>query len=520
MLRNVFCRSRFAGLALAVAATAAPARADQIDRVLAEDASGIAGLVRGSGAKNVAVLKFQVQIGDEAPNFRFGTEGVEMVHRMENILILTANPKNPEYIVLTGAGDEASKLAQSSKTSIDWTTAAGRKKLFDLKLPVAWDDSQKLSPDAFLTGTVRVSKDMREVYIDLVIFTKADPANLKKLVTINGPKVNGKVQGIPMDRAMLASLGQTFSTPRNLKPATRSRDLTLPNDAASQDAAKRENNPTDPTVVTPQAGPVKMDVIINGAPVSQVPDESSRGEFKLATKLANSGTAGQPVLFRLTNTGDKRVAALLCVNGRNTIAIDNEDLSVLDKPRSRFRMYVLDPGKTYDIKGFLRDEQGNYGPFELLPEDRSSEEYAKLSPDYRGKIQMFVHAGKDDIQKLQITGTEPTNPAVDPNNPPVDTDPQALMEKASADNGLASTERSLAKSRNFKLAQEKVQEKTRMKMIEGKLYGAKPRPLILEAQNQLPGGKVEIVKFEYDENPADSMVVSYYAPDAIAADKP
>jgi acylphosphatase len=501
-------RLAVAALGLAVAlATAPTAKADQIDRVLAHDADAITKAVRGLKAKNVAVLKFRVKFGDAPPTFQGGSEGVEMLHRIENILVLGLDPKAPEFTILNKAGEIAAAAAKSAKAPIDWTTPEGRKKLLELKLPVLWDDSDLRTADAFVTGTVLVSKDFREVKIELLTFSKADP-NLKKLGTLQD-SVAGKASGIHTDRAMLASLGQTFSTSRSLKPTGKARDFVLADESAAADADRREDTPGVATTA-PNVGPVKLEILLDGYVSTMEPDPTSPGEYKVGVKIAR-GMAGQRVTFKLQNNHTEKLAVLLCVDGRNTISIDGEDLNDLTKSRSQFRMYVLDPGVKYEIKGFLTNaETGTVNQITVGTEEESAQLYETLNPNTRGKIQMFVYGPKP----IKITGGGAGSTTTGETTP-LGEDPQTSMDIAEAANGLSTFDRSLGKARSLAAAQNKTIARTNLMTANGRLVTAKPkgRGLFIERKEKNEQtGVVEVVKFYYDEQPLDSLVVSYYTP--------
>jgi len=487
-------------------------RADQIDRVMVEDAGAIAKAVHGLKAKNVAVLKFQVKFGDGHPTFKCGTEGAEMVHRLENLLVLSLDPKSPDYTVLTKAGEAASTLAKAAKTPIDWTTADGRKKLFEVRLPVCWDDKDTRTPDAFVTGTVIVSKNFQEVKIELTAFAKSDPISLKKLGTLAGAAMSGK--GIWTDRAMLASLGQTYTTSRGLKPTGKSRDFFAADESATADAANRDKTSTNPiadpiTGAASLAGPVSLKIKLDGEPVAIQADEGSLGDFKVSGKLPMTGVAGQKVTFQLINNSTEKLAVLLCLNGRNTIALDGESLDNLDKPRSKFRMFVLEPKVVYDIPGFLKDEKGTIGDIVVAPEDESAALYETMNPETRGKIQMFVY-GKSPLPTPNITGAA--------TDTPLGGDPETALDNAFATGGLATTEKSLGKTRSLAAAQKSLEARTKLTVANGKLIpdpkaaAASRGGLFIETKEppKTVGGPVQTVRFTYDEQPLDSVVLNYY----------
>src|SRR5262249_22983627 len=107
-----------------------------------------------------------------------------------DVLVQLATPLSQR---LTDAGQAAAKLSQDNKAAITWSLKGGcDKRLFDLTLPVIWNGKDKSrSPDAFITGTIFVDKDFKGVRVELMAFTKEDPAKPKILRTLTGPTVGG-----------------------------------------------------------------------------------------------------------------------------------------------------------------------------------------------------------------------------------------------------------------------------------------------------------------------------------------
>jgi hypothetical protein len=488
---------------------AAPARADQIDRVIVQDAPFITQAVRDLKVKNVSVLKFRVKFGEAPPAFQGGTEGIEMLHRLENILVLGLDPDNPAYTVLAKAGQAATAASKAGKVAFDWSTPEGRKRLFELKLPVLWDDRELRTADAFITGTVLVAKDFRDVKIELIAFTKADPTTLKTLRLIQD-NINGTPKGIHTDRAMLASLGQTFSTTRRLPQTVQSRSFIAANEEAVRDALNRENAQGAATTL-PDAGPVKLEILYDGKPAIVEPDEQSKGEFKVAFRIPK-GSAGQRVTFTLENTSTDKLAVLLCVDGKNTIAINGESLDVRDKPPAQFRMYVLDAKMKYEIPGFLTDAaSGAVTPLVVAERQKGAELYDAMSPETRGKIQMFVF-GPRKLAMPPITPEIPNGKAKD--QAPLGNDPETKIDGAFQASGLSTSDSEMGTTRNLRDAQERVLKRSNLALRDGKLVGLpRSREIIIpESTKNAKTGKVEIVNFVYSEQPLDSLVITYYTP--------
>jgi hypothetical protein len=367
------------------------ARADQIDLALVKDSAEVAKAVRDLGAKSVAVLKFQVAVGSAAPTFSAGTLGGDMAQRVENLLLLTSNPDAPEFDLLTGAGEAAAKKARSDKEAFDWTTPAGRAKLFGLQLPVAWDAKREAAPDGFVTGTVRVAADHKTLSVELVGFTKADPAALRTLRTLR------TVEPIRTDRSVLTALGKSFAVPTRVVTA-RGGDLRVVNEIAAAEVRERaESKAAD------VPGPVRLQFFYDDAEVKPAPGPD--GEFRVPTPKA-----GQSVKFRMTNVGPDPVAALLTVNGKNTLALNGktEDLAAPSARPDQFQLWVLEePNKPYAVNGFLTSLDGKHQPFQVLSEPDSVRAFNALSPTYAGRVQLTVY-GKKPALAAPVAGEKPT----------------------------------------------------------------------------------------------------------------
>ncbi len=493
---------------MALASTAS-ARADHVDRVLAGNAGKIFDEVAKLKAKNVAVLKFQTQIGDAKPRFGTASAGVEMVNRLENLLTLMQNPRDPRFTVLTRAGEAATALAKESKTSIDWTTPEGRKSLFALKLPVLWDDKDLRQPDAFVTGTLIVAKDFRSVTIKLCAFTKAAPEQLFDSGTGAGGKLEKPLlPPVYMDRAMLASHGLTFSTSRGLKATGKSRDWFVQDETASKSVADRVNQDGAKSVPS-AASRIELQILLDGKPVAIQPDDGSMGE-PVFGMISTKEAAGQKMRFTLKNHHSERLAVLLCVNGANTIAIDGETLDDPDKPRGRFRTFVLEPGVQYGIPGALvkagDGERSSWQELEVLPAALGAQLFEQLNPQTRGKLQMYVFGP----QVVPFPSITPGEDEIEPN--PLGNNPQVQFDNALSSNGLSSRERKLGQARGLTAAQEALTKRTGLTPDGGILRGtARGQGLVgLSPTPPKDGEPVRIVRFPYDEQPLESIVIGYY----------
>src|SRR5262249_24620207 len=107
---------------------------------------------------NVGVLKFQVQKDNErsnvptgAPSFSVGRLNTMMATRLENALISQMSVANQ-----IGITRGASAVAAAKNKASTYTSASGRKGLFENKYPMIVG-TKEAAVDAFLTGVVVVN---------------------------------------------------------------------------------------------------------------------------------------------------------------------------------------------------------------------------------------------------------------------------------------------------------------------------------------------------------------------------
>lgn len=151
-------------LALALAPPT-PGRADPLDRQLLRHAPEILQYCQRKGYKNVGVLKFRVQKGQSALTDNVGPLNLDMAKQLELALVLANRVHEPVGIV-----HDASTVA-ATIAGANHTIAEGRPPLFTRHYPLAWG-SEQVIPDAFLTGVVLVSDDLKRLSIGIVAFDR------------------------------------------------------------------------------------------------------------------------------------------------------------------------------------------------------------------------------------------------------------------------------------------------------------------------------------------------------------
>jgi hypothetical protein len=151
-------------LCLTVAGPAS-GHADTLSRELLERAPGVVEYVKAHGYRNVGVLKFLVKRGDEPISDRVGLLNLSLATRLEIALVLANSFPEPLGII-HDASAQASLLAGANHL-----TRPGRQALLRGRYSLAWGDPRdKVKADAFLTGEVVVSPDLRRLTVAILAF--------------------------------------------------------------------------------------------------------------------------------------------------------------------------------------------------------------------------------------------------------------------------------------------------------------------------------------------------------------
>lgn len=294
-------------------------RADEIDTQLYKQAGKVMDELARQGYKNVGILKFQVKKPSaEKPSLMVGRLNIGMATRLENALILNVNENNP-----IGITRGASQVAAQKNATATYLTENGRKTLFNTRFPMAWGNKD-ISVDAFVTGLVEVSRDMRKTTVIIQSFDRKHVSPIRELTRFT----------VDTDRGVLCDINQNFViTKRTLKTLARDGDLTaneLDNAAANADnqsgsALARVREYLDFTI------------LVDGVPTVVGPDD------RLPTPAAQ-----QRVIFKVKNIKPHSIGLLLRVNGMNTLNMERDEKNDLRE----YSWWVLEPNKDYEIRGF------------------------------------------------------------------------------------------------------------------------------------------------------------------------
>src|SRR5262249_2554796 len=125
--------------------------------------------LKEKGYKNVGVLKFLAAKEGGKLTDNVGTMNSLLAQRLELALALANSPKEPIGLI-ENASAVAKTIPEASHLSKE-----KRLKLFSARYPLAWGNA-KVQPDAFVTGAVQVSGDLKVLTISLLAFDRTDNA--------------------------------------------------------------------------------------------------------------------------------------------------------------------------------------------------------------------------------------------------------------------------------------------------------------------------------------------------------
>jgi hypothetical protein len=454
--------------ALAVLAVAAPARAADLEGALLGRAKDLVKFSQAQGYRTVGVLKFLGTKDGRNFSDNLGTVNALLARRLEVALVLANDPRNPIEIV-----DDASAVAAKTPGA-NHLSSAGRTALFAAQYRRAWGDPRvTVRPNAFLTGLVEVSKDLKTLRISFLYFDETNelravpgvadvvvpnrPGALVELgesFTVRGAFDDGKVEAKAKPKADAAAKPKAKNDlPKEQAKNDPPADLPKDKDVIQQAKDVRDQAARHPAE-DPNA-PVKLTVLYDGAPEPvQVRDGKA---------FVKEPNAGQRVEFVMTRDGKPgRYGVVLKVNGENTL--DKERL-----PDAKCRMYVLtNPGEKVLVRGYQLGVD-RVETFRVLsvPESKASE----------------VNYGAD-VGTITLT-VFPEGKAPTPD----------LSDDAAEKSAVAKAELPPEPSKSF--------DSLKAKLLEDANRG-------LIAQGAQVEGKVQVVKFTPAATPAMTLTVIYY----------
>jgi hypothetical protein len=371
-----------------VAGAAAPpaARADTLDRELLREAPEILQKLKKKHCRHVGVLKFLVHRDDETrPTDTAGTLNLSLAQRLELALIL-ANENHPtDPAKQVGVIRDASAVA-ARIPGADHTTMIGRLALFAAAYEPAWGHGP-VQADAFLTGVVRIGKDLQELRISIdAVFRNVD--RMQRVARFI----------VATDADTLVETGESFQLRGafdegqvELAPEQRAEKARTEAIAAAARLKTPDGGQKHPAAEGAQV-PVRLSIFYDGRPVvAQV----QRGRAEVPEP-----SEGQRVKFVLErrDKGKVRYGAVLKVNGENTLC--RQRLRDMDCMK-----WILEPGAgPIEIVGF-QTTQGKADAYRILSRTESAERAFYYGPDV-GTISLTVFPEKPAREEMKTPSDE------------------------------------------------------------------------------------------------------------------
>jgi hypothetical protein len=459
-------------LVIFIGVVADPARGADLEGALLDRAKGLVKHCKDRGYKSVGVLKFLGAKDGIAFSDNLGTVNTLLARRLEVALVMANDPRKPIELI-----DDASAVAAKTPGA-NHLTPDGRKILLGANYRLAWGNPNvRVAPDAFLTGLVEVSKDLKTLRISFLCFdrttNKLEPVpgvpdvvvpnrgaalvEMGESFTVRGAFDDGKVEARPKGKNDVETKPKAKNDPpeakgKNDPPADlpKDKDQSAIQSAVDVRDQKAGNHPAE----DPNA-PIKLTVLYDGKPVKiQVRDGKA---------FVPEPAAGQRVEFVIAKDGKaQRYGVVLKVNGENTL--DKQRL-----PDVRCRKWIMtDPGETVTIRGYQHGTD-RVETFRVLSAPESKAREVNYGADV-GTITMTVFSEGKEL-------------APD------------LAEDAAEKSAVAAGELPAEPSKSF--------DSLKAKLLEDANRG-------LIAEGAQVEGKVQVVKFTPAATPVMTLTVIYY----------
>ncbi len=438
-----------AGLfALACAAGApSPANARSLEQELLKSAPQVLEHLQKHNCHNVGVLKFLVQQSSDSTSNNAGPINLNMALRLEVALIL-ANDSDPKKSM--GIIARANEVAAQTPGA-NHLTAKGRQALFRPLYSLAWGN-RTVRADAFVTGVIRFSADLREMTVAIQTL-RAKAEELDKVLQFT----------VATNASVLNDAGVSFLL-RGIKDQDRLTDST------AIEAASRLRNRQAAFPSADNSAPITLEIYYDGKRqeaeisdgVARIPEPREKQDvyFILRRKpniVADNGGA--------RGSNGERYAIVLKVNGENTL--HQERL-----PSLQCRKWVLAPeDKPIVIRGFY------------LPDNKTVQKFRVLSSEEAKQKEMYYGV---DVGTISMT---------------------VYREKRGKDDPVLASEDEGA-VRRARYPDEKPRS---LDELKNKLRVNGKRKLIVDGQ-KIEGPTLRHVEFRTDPVPVMSAVISYYRP--------
>ncbi len=358
--------SRLVLAAAALAAWAAPVRADAIDKALLGVGEKLVAACVKAKHKTVGAARFPVKVpGIIRPNY-IEPLSSNMADRIENLLIIADEKK--QLNVIRGMGAQTVARVEKDRGEAG---AIFPREVFAYPHGLAWGKDRK-EAEAYVTGKVTFTEGLKEALVEITLVDSS----------MEGSAVASF--RVPAGRDILADVGQRFTLP-DVSGAPADLDA-----KAREQAVKALKDKTGSATPAPL---VSLEAIRDKTALGQ-----ERGENGW-TNLRTPEVEGE-LSFKLTNNGKGRVAVVLRVAGRAAIERQTEQMSLC-------RRVSIEPGKSVTLAGHLtRDVKGKH-VFKMTAMKSDTRSLSTLKPDLDGLVELAVFVdGKeaDNAERLSLRG--------------------------------------------------------------------------------------------------------------------
>jgi hypothetical protein len=324
---------------------------------------------------NVGVLKFLVRVGDGPLRDNVGELNTTLANQMQIALVL-ANTDESFGIL----DDPSGFVVANAMTDANHRTPEGRKAFFGREFVLSWG-SGKVKPSGFLVGAATVAKNLETLTFRLDAFDRT--GQLKSIL---------KEWTCATSAELLAELGHSYTLSTNRRKALvsgqpfTSREIQAEVIAAIQSPSTNESKAAPLSALT--ECPIRWIVKYNAKEVRATGDTLPEPD------------AGDRVTFELHNPTDETYAAVLLVNGENTLY--QEHLAPI-----ACRKWVLEPKSMAEITGFQIEDQMMAAPFHVTRPDDPIPDAVRYGP-HAGTFRLVVYHGR-----TQKEGAKPPVDAAD-----------------------------------------------------------------------------------------------------------
>lgn len=331
--------------------------ADDLEKELLKQIPQVLDTLNDRGYDNVGVLKFRVKKGNEPISDRVGTLNLRLADKVKMALIVRNDIRDP-IGVIKDANKVAAEIPGASHLS-----ESGRKKFFNVKYPLAWG-TEKVTPDALLTGVAVITPDLSSMTVGIMCFDpQQNTMDLLARFTVR-PDLEDlldsgesfTVRGVFDD----GSLSLT-SDERKEKATTEAVKTSLIAKLETAASKKSTSSKKHPLSQDNSDAPIRLEVRYDDVPQPI--------EFRRGAAFIPEPREGQKVSLIIKRNGSSRprLGLVLKVNGENTLGRQT-------LPDVQCRAWVLEPDRDiWGIRGYYNSDDNSVQPFRVLSDAESKE---------------------------------------------------------------------------------------------------------------------------------------------------